>query len=151
MFFSVRVVNNCVYLEKKSVFKILNITTPSHIAYRAIDKALEQVNLQCIHNYKIYLKLLVFQLSKRTFHYSIQAWTNLFENSKSKCFFDNWSKTVCMAFRCKKVLLTYVNYAIQKDSIYIYIFSQCQYLIVLFISKKAFLKFFFIEKHFNAQ
>ena len=38
----VRVVNNCVYLEKKSVFKILNITSPSHIAYRAIDKALEQ-------------------------------------------------------------------------------------------------------------
>lgn len=38
-----RVVNNSVYLEKKSVFKLLNITTPSHIAYRSIDKTLEQV------------------------------------------------------------------------------------------------------------
>jgi hypothetical protein len=40
---SVRVVNNNIYLEKKSVFKLLNITTPSHIAYRSIDKTLEQV------------------------------------------------------------------------------------------------------------
>ena len=41
-FVSVRVVNNSVYLEKKSVFKILNVTAPSHIAYRSIDKTLEQ-------------------------------------------------------------------------------------------------------------